>query len=216
MIENKLTGNELNLILSAVLRLENAETILADFKYVFPEKLKTLDDIMEYTRRYLVTYKGFKIFIKGIGELSTGSVYIEIDFRIDKKWWNIVHDPTKKLIKELKEICKKEIDSLTFSKYETNGYSYPYYSKNQQRFTFYYQSYAFNSSWKEGSEVSPLIIAPSENDKYFFVEFSFNANCYSRINNKTILKENWKNYISDTTTFVEKKADELLKYGFKK
>ncbi|HRN46760.1 MAG TPA: hypothetical protein PKW69_01900 [Niabella sp.] len=211
MIENKLTNIELARVLKPILKLEGLAQIKSEFDSVFQEKMQSFDDIIEYTRRYNVTYRGFKIFINGIGCLSKGSIYISLNCRIERKWFHSFYDPTLNFITDLKKIAVEEFNHLSFYKNEINAYPNSYTKRDLERFTYIHDSSAFNSAWNEGTEISPLIISPSKNDKYYFIEFVFNPNCYFRKDNKTFLKENWKEHITDITNYIEQEAIKRMK-----
>ncbi len=216
MIENKLTFNELNNILGPILRLETVDNILREFEYVFSEKIKSLNDTIEYTRRYHVTYRGFKVFFTGIGDLTKNSVYITIDFKITKNWKHYFKNPRKEIVADLKQICKKELDAIKFYPFESIDNTNPNSSTKSEKIIYYYDSSAFNHCFDEGIEMSPTIIATSENHKYYFVEFSFNPNCYTRLDDTTVLKENWMKYIRDIIIYTERIANAILKLSLNK
>lgn len=211
MIENRLTKIEFTRILRPILQLEGLQTIKTEFEDVFQEKVKSFNDIIEYTRRYNLTYRGIEIFISGIGDLLKDSVYISLNCRIERKWFHFFKNPTIDFITDLKDVCIEAFNDLSFAKIETAAYIDSYTKSTLESFTYIYDSSAFNSKWKFGNEISPLIIAPSKNNKYYFVEFKFNPNCYFRQDNKTFLKSNWKEHITDITNYVEQQAIALMK-----
>ncbi|MCO5285759.1 MAG: hypothetical protein M9898_05050 [Chitinophagaceae bacterium] len=211
MIENKLTKYEFTRILTPILELEGLQKIKTEFEKIFPEKLKSVDDLIEYSRRYNLTYRGGEIFISGIGELSKDSVYISLNCRIGRKRLNFFKNPAIDFINDLKNICIEAIGDLSFKKIEITAYTNTYIESTLESFTYIYDSSAFNSKWKVGSELSPLIIAPSKNSRYYFVEFIFNPNCYFRQDKKTILKDNWEEHITDVTNYEDQQAIARLK-----
>lgn len=215
MIENRLTFFELKRMLKPVLRLEGLPKIISEFRNVFPANLQSLSHVQEYTQKYNVTYEGFKVFIKGLHEISPNSICITIDFRISKKWYHYFKHPTSRIVKHLKNICLNDMNGLFFSKCSVFGYDNdsPYNPQTQGRkeASYNYDGRSFNSKWSNGYEVSALLIAPSDNQKYYFVEFHYNSNCYPRLNNEIFLKDNWKEYISDINKYYKEEVELFFK-----
>lgn len=213
MIENRLTFIELKRILRPILRLAGLSTIISEYREVFPTDLQSLKEIQDYTQRYNVTYQGFKIFIKGLDEISNNSTYLSMDFKIEKKWYHHFKNPTSKVIEDLKNICLQELKDLFFSKHTTFAYEQKlsYKPSERKEYHFYYDGRSFNSNWSKGQEISTLLIAPSDNEKYYFVEFHYNSSCYCHLNNDIFLKDDWLTHISDVNKYLQKEVDNFFK-----
>lgn len=209
MIENKLTHNELKGLLIPFLRLKSKSNLLNEVGAILGKNLKCLDQISDYTEQYNVCFNNFKLFVSGIDELSQNSNYIHIQLKTEVKWWHSFIDPKKFIINFLKKICEEEIEGVNLVHLKTRGYD----MHGGLSIDCICDSSSINYNWHRGNEISSLMICPEKNEKYHFVSFCFNSNCYYRIDNKTVLKSNWENYISDIGHHIDTLVAERIKLG---
>ena len=90
------------------------------------------------------------------------------------------------MVKEIKNICETEIFECWFSNFDPEGIS-----KDDKKEEFLYQLGTKNPEWEKQNKISPLTIFIQEKIDQIIIEFLFSPDCYERIENKTVLKENW-------------------------
>jgi hypothetical protein len=208
MIENKFSEQELTRLLSPFIDLKSPTQIIADVEELLTTKLESFADLQTYTRQYKMTYKGMTFFVYGAGIIQDDRAYISLSFKLEKRWWHLLKSPAKAVLEDLKRICKQKIFGLTFSEYNSRGRD-PLTNENLE-IQFYYQTGALNKKWEESLEISSLLISPSSNEKYFFLEFYFNPNCYSKSQQGIKLASDWDKHVSDVVRYIEREADRVL------
>jgi hypothetical protein len=193
MIENRLSFNEFSSFLSPIIALKSLSDSMMSIEQAFDISVPHVDDLFNYLNKYYVQLEGFRLHIRDMKKNSEDHIHIHIQLRIDNKWWYAFTFPEKKVVKAIQEICQKQIQDLTFSKFER------IYTEKERLETkcylhkYYHDSRAFNySTSKDGITLSPLIIGCSTNVQYRFVEFNFCALAYERQNSKVFLKNNWR------------------------
>ena len=206
MIENQLSFSELKSFLQLIIKLEPLSEILPVLGKAFYVENASADAI-EHQNKYQITYEGYTLNVGYLRQLKDG-VSIIMQFRKPGKWWHQFFNPNKLIVKHLKKICSLEFYNLEFTKYE--HFVPATYKDSEYKLLFLHDSNTYNSKWKQGYQVSPLIIAPDNHDGKFFVEFHFNAECYQRINNKTIGKLEWRDHISDVVNAIEEEANRRM------
>lgn len=203
MIENRLTGNELKKILLPIIKLKPLLTVISDIGSVFNIESKSPEDIVCQTQ-YLIIYKNYKIDITFLDEINGEGVSVAVQFKAKQKWWHIFFNQNRSIIKHLKQTCQEEFYQLRFKQFE---HFIPETIREPKiNLIYFHDELAYNGKWEEAFEISPLIVAEDTHHGNCFVSFHFNANCYQRIKNKTILKMEWKDHIQDVVKYINKEA----------
>jgi len=196
MIENKLTFEELSNILRPFLRLEPAGVIHRALESTLRIPIESREDIV-CQNQLLVTFKGYRVDIRGLHLFEGRGLSLLMQFKASEKWWNrLFYDQNRTIVNDLKRICQTEIDGLTFKCFKTVGSSPLGFTSLEGPFhvVFWHDSRALNREWKQGQDVSPLLIAPDTHDDKCFVEFMFNPLAYRRVGEKTQLRDDWIEY----------------------
>jgi hypothetical protein len=83
------------------------------------------------------------------------------------------------------------------------GINISFEDSEEIRFRTTYPSGAFNDEWKQGYDVSPLMISDEYHSDKWFISFSFNPGAFIRRGEKTILRENWREYANDISKSID-------------
>jgi hypothetical protein len=210
MIENKLTFAELSNIISPFLRMETPAAILSALQDVLRIPVAAFEDIV-CQDSILVTYEGYRIDIRDIRLLKGKGVAVHIHFKAKQKWWHIFKDQTAHIVRDLQNICAKEIRDLHFMPFGHTQCGDPLLdSDGYIHLVFYHDSRAFNAKWKVGWDISPLLIVPDAHHGKCFVEFQFNPGGYRRCGDTTVLRDDWANSAFDVSEAIERDAKRLL------
>ena len=197
MIINKLTFSEIEKIITPILVLEEIEVVKKNIYEVFHLTNFNLNDKKQYFIKsnndsIHSTYKGYEIEIRSLNDPNNGFYRAIIQFKIKPKFFDFFFNPNRRIINDLKRICKKEMTEISF------GICDPGTSTESTKEELYCGS-GFNPDWNEDFKLSPLQIFTRETGREYLIEFIFTSECYERESNKTVLKDNWldifKNYI---------------------
>ena len=207
MIVNELQNYELAKIFETILRLKSPDETLACFEEILQIPIKHKYDVT-CQNRTLVKYKDYRLTISDLRWSEEGSVSMVAQFMRKNQWWHgWLRDQNAILVRDLQMICKTEVDGLSFSKYtKTISQSNIVVTNPPKTLTYFHDKRAWNSEWKIGYEISPLLIMPDSHDGNCFVEFSFNADAYYRQGAKTCLRENWKESASNIIDGIRRDA----------
>jgi hypothetical protein len=190
--------------------METPSAILSALRDVLRIPVAELGDIA-CQNSVLVTYEGYRIDIRGIRLLKGKGVAVHVQFMAKQKWWHIFKDPTGRIVRDLQNICANELRDLHFSRFEITLPDEPLLpSDGCTHFVFYHDSRAFNGKWKEGRDISPLLISPDAHHGNCFVEFEFNPGGYRRSGETTVLRDDWATSAFDVSEAIECDANRLF------
>jgi len=128
-----------------------------------------------------------------------------IQFKAKKKWMHgLLYDQNAEIVRDLQQIGTLDINGLSFRRFETT------IPREDERLVFLHDSRAFNADWERGYDVSPFIIAPDCHDGKCFIELLFNARCYWREGNKTVLRDDWLTYACAVSEEIEREARHIF------
>jgi hypothetical protein len=193
VITNALTKEEFEDILKPILRLEPTESIFDTINPLFhlPVNQRPYGANGE-GRGIATTYKSFSLDIKYINWVETDSSEhprLILSFTKTKTFWDNWVNPTHKIVNDLKKISMSEIPDLQFAALPTAG-------MGNEQLRILYQKGTYNPDWEKQHRVSPLTIfrtvAKQKGQEYYAIEYWLVAECFERKDNKTMLKENWK------------------------
>ena len=185
MINNKLTSQEFEKVLTPIFRLDDIDLIKSTINKV----LHFNDPPPLNNRKYIIsadstgvnsTFKAFEIQIRSL----EGNVIIH--FKKNKTFINYFNDPMGQIVRRIKQLCLQEIHEGWFSNFNLGNNSLQYVHEEIS-----YQLGTQNPKWKEQNKLSPLTIYTKQDSNSYVVELLFTPICYERIINKTVLKENW-------------------------
>ena len=209
MIENKLNFNELSQLIQPFLRLEQPSRIISALQDVLSIPVADFNDVICQTK-VMVTYNGYRIDIRDLRLLKSKGVSIQIQFKTKQLWWNCFRDQNANVVRDLQRISTAEISNLRFRRFETSALGDPFLAKGPVRLIFLYDSRGFNPNWKQGRDISPLIIAPDAHHGNCFVEFYFNSGGYRRSEGTTVLRDDWIANAFDVSEAIERGAKRLI------
>lgn len=207
MIESNLNSNELRQLILPMLNLEDLSTVFKKLAPILNPWAKDVEELICQNRIHVV-YKKFTINITLLKELSGNGCSFIFQSRRPKKWRDRFYNPSKRMVKELQEICEEAVSRLAFKRYTYQWQENTY--KPSTTLEYYHIWRAFNPDWKEALEISPLFIGTDENEDFYFVSLHFNAECYEYLDGKTSLKENWQKHIYDVTNYIDKEANRRM------
>ena len=154
----------------------------------------TRQKIQEQQREYHLRYKGFEILISDLRWLRGRGASICLQFRrkstVSQVYLNelfpnnkSIHDfACGEIVKDLKSICLSEINNIKFTSAKING-NYPL-GNEKINFRVFYPYGIFNFKWKEGRDISPLMITTEFHSEKWFTSFFFNAGLLSAMTKK--------------------------------
>ncbi len=206
MIENKLTKQELKQVITPILKLASFSEIISEISKIFHIETTSSQDIVVQTK-YLITFRGYEVNITFLDDLGEG-VAIVLSFKKKKMWWHVFKNQSRGIVEDLQEVCKEALYKLKFAEIK-----YSIQEKITEPpigITYYFDSKAFNSGWKSGYHLSPLVIGEDSHHGKYFVSFLFNPNCYKRNGDEIVLKSNWCEHIEDVTAFLNMKATAIF------
>lgn len=205
MLVNDLSTHELHRLIGTFLKLTNINEMFVILSRFYDQKIKDKDDLYKQYRIKLI-YKGFDLRIKDIRSCNSTATSVIAEFKKRENIWDRVFKTTlKEIVKDLKDVSRKTISDLEFS-----IFSYTPQFENHI-IKYHYDSKAFNRNWQNGYEISPLIIAPDIHDGNCFVEFLFNADCYTKTKEGDVkLSPTWNLNISNISKGIQEDARKLL------
>lgn len=211
MIENKLTLHELTRVLRPFLRLEPLESIVPTLQDALGLSVQNRRDLLCQTK-VLLTFDGYRLDIRDLRPITSAAASVIIQFKAKQKWWHgIFRDQNAGLVRTLQQICRAEIAELEFTRFETTVPGDPLMDqKASQNFVFLHDSFAFNSDWQAGYDISPLLISPDCHHGNCFVEFQFNGAAYERLGDKTVLRDDWFEHAFSVSTGIDQEARRRL------
>lgn len=204
MIENALSFDELHQFIGSFLRL-NPQEILRSLERVLNTSIKSLDEVV-CQNRVLVSYRGYRIDIRDLRPIAEIGLSVLIQFRAKQRWFHgFFWDQNKQIVQDLQRICQSHVKELTFKEFRHNNGSFDT--------VFLYDSRAFNPDWKEGFDLSPLLIAPDAHDGKCFIEFLFNPGGYVRSGDEILLNKNWLSNSYSISKGIHEDAQRLVELG---
>ena len=209
MIENKLNLNELSRIIQPFLRLEPPSRIISALQDVLSIPVADFNDVICQTK-ILVTYNGYRMDIRDLRTLQDKGVSIQIQFKAKQRWRHSFRDQNAEIVRDLQRISAEEMSNLQFRRFETTVPGDPFLDKGPVRLVFFHDSRAFNPNWRQGTDISPLLIAPDAHHGNCFVEFQFNPGGYHRSGGITVLRDDWMASAFDVSEAIERGAKRLL------
>lgn len=210
MIENKLQKYELARLLNPFLRLADANSAFPELSDVLGFQIEKNDDIV-CQDKILITYKGYRVDIRDLRQVDESGLAVCIQFKAKKKWWHgLFMDQNRAILNDLKEICLSGINGLYFALYNTTHTEDPLTDQGSTDAIFYHDARAFNPHWRQGHDISPLLIAPDMHHGNCFVEFQFNPGGYRRHDDTTIIRDDWIANVSKISEGIERSARRLL------
>jgi hypothetical protein len=209
MIENRLNLNELSRIIQPFIRLEPPSRITSALQDVLNIPVADFTDVICQTK-ILVTYNGYRMDIRDLRVLQGKGVSIHIQFKAKQRWWHRFRDQNVEIVHDLQRICAEEMPNLHFRRLETTVPEDPFLDRGPMCLVFFHDSRAFNPNWKQGRDISPLLIAPDAHHSNCFVEFQFNPGAYRRSGGTTVLRDDWMASIFDVSEAIEQGAKGLL------
>lgn len=209
MIQNVLQPNELKRFIQPFLQLMDPDAAIGIFSEIIGHQINKREDIVCQTKIQLL-YKGYQIDIRDLRVLEDTALAVSMQFKAKQKWYhNLFKDQNKEIVQDLQSICKSELPEISFRHFTTKGGN-PILGNEQFELTFIHDSRAFNETWENGRDISPLVIAPDSHDGNCFVEFQFNPSCYFRDDGKTQLRTDWQKNASLVSDEIERSARRML------
>lgn len=181
MIENKLQKYELVRLLNPFLQLADANSIILELSDVLGIQIEKKGDIV-CQNKILITYRGYRVDIRDLRQVDETGLAVCIQFKAKKKWWHgLFMNQNRPILNDLKEVCLLEINDLHFTRYSTTDTGDLLTDQGPTDAIFYHDARAFNPRWRQGHDISPLLIAPDMHHGNCFIEFQFNPGGYLRL-----------------------------------
>lgn len=180
MIINFLSHDELNELLKSFIILKPASETYQLLSRYYKNKVTNIGDILKAGVK--LKYEKHEINIRKIMLATNGALSINMEFMKKKNLIdNLLKKGNKMLVEIIKMNCSRYIENLEYAEYfhESNESSY-----RPVTYKYIHDARVFNKDWKQGYDISSLIISPDSHHGNDFVEFSFNADCYRRISKK--------------------------------
>lgn len=211
MIENKLTLHELTRVLRPFLRLEPLESIVPTLQDALGLSVKDRHDLPCQTK-VLLTFDGYRVDIRDLRPITSAAASVIIQFIAKAKWWHgIFRDQNADLVRTLQQICRAEIADLCFARFEKTASGGQFTGDEGGRtLVFLHDSFAFNSDWQAGYDISPLLISPDCHHGNCFIEFQFNGAAYERLGDKTVLRDDWFEHAFSVSAGIDQEARRRL------
>ena len=223
MLINELTFYELKSILEPIIKLEQMTDVVSKIGKTLNVTKPTRQNIQQYGNEFHLRYKGFDIFISDLRwiknqgpciiiQLSRQSTKFEsylYKFLPINNWFRKL--ACGEVINDLQNICKSNIHNIKFVTNEIEGYDAN--NKKKERITFWasYPSVAYNNIWDEGRDISPVLITNEYHSGKWFIMYTFNAGSFEIRNDKTALRDNWKDFIGQVSKSVNSEVMRTFK-----
>lgn len=200
MIYNKLTTTEFEQIILSIIRLNEStikkNLIYSKMHYQNANLSITNEGFIEPNSTGIQTwYKGFEVKINRLdndtfNDFNYGnsiSFYKNINF-LDQ--WNFGFT---KIYNSIYKICNREIQNFSFDQIFINKSKFMFGDDVQ----VYFQRGFKNLEWSQLNKISPLILSRTERNGKLIIDFYFNSKCYYKVEDQTIIKDNWIEIISN-------------------
>ena len=214
MLVNELTAYELEQIIKPVIQMQPMSRVCSEIGEVLGIPKADRKKIQEQVK-FRLRYKGFDAFFYDLRWLRGRGACMTLQFKrpateSQKRlttWFGESHRRMDKacgeVVQTLKSITLKEMPGIELTATDVTGHSWLF--RGEFQFRVFYPKGAFNSDWKQGHDVSPLMISDDYNSEggNWFVSWTFNAGAFVRRDGKTILRENWKEHANDLSKSVD-------------
>jgi hypothetical protein len=209
MLVNELTTYELEQIIKPVIQMQPMSRVCSEIGDVLGIPKANRKKIQEQDKSRL-RYKGFDVFFYDFRWLRGRGACMSLQFKRSATdwqkrlttWFGESHRRMDKVcgevVQDLKSISLKEIPDI---KLTSTDVTVPanWLSNKEGQFRVFYPHGVFNDDWKQGYDISPLMISDDYNLEggNWFVSWTFNPGAFVRRDGKTILRENWQEYAND-------------------
>lgn len=212
MLINELSVHELKQMIEPVFQLQSMECVISKIGEVIGIPEPTREKIQKQ-RQFLLRYKGFEVFFSDLRWLRGRGPSFHLQFKrpatklqsLLKKLFPESHRLMDmvcgEVIEDLKSICINEIKDVQFTSTDISANSWT--GSEKTRFRVTYPHGFFNCGWKQGHDISPLMISDESHSDKWFVSFSFNPGAFVRSGNRTMLRENWQDYANDISQSID-------------
>ncbi len=190
VITNILTYAELEKIILPILKLEDIVIIKENIYKVLHFTRGKTSDKQQYIINSQFTgiaslYRGFEFQVRGLDDAKNNYKDVLLRFTKKKVFLDYFKNSKNRIVRELKEFCKREIQYCSFNDFSPVGVA-----RDGVKDEFFYQTGTKNPDWEKHNKLSPLTIFTKEDSKEVIIEFLFAPFCYQRTLGKTVLKAN--------------------------
>jgi hypothetical protein len=214
MLINELTLYELERIIKPVIQMQPMSRVCSEIGEVLGIPKADRKKIQEQ-EKFRLRYKGFDVFFYELRWLRGRGASMALQFKRPATkwqkrlttWFGESHRRMDKVcgevVQDLKSITLKETPDIELT--ATDVAAHGWLSSGEFQFRVIYPKGAFNYDWKQGYDVSPLMISDDYNSEggNWFVSWTFNPGAFIRKDGKTILRENWQEYANDLSKSVD-------------
>lgn len=222
MLVNELTFYELKRIITPAIQLQPMSRVLSGIGEVLGISNPTRQKIQKQ-EQFLLSYKGFDVFFYELRWLRDRGPCMSLQFKRAATEWqkrplvtvwfreSLMDKVCGEVIQDLKSICLEEIPEVKLTSTDIDSPGWAERWEVRSRVT--YPQGAFNNHWKQGLDISPLMIVEEYNSAggNWFVSWTFNPGAFIRKDGKTILRENWREYANDISKSINA---EVTRYCF--
>jgi hypothetical protein len=210
MLINEFTVYELKQIIKPVVQLQSMQRVISEIGEIIGIPKATREKIQKQTQ-FLLRYKGFDVFFSDLRWLRGRGPSIHLQFKrpttklqaLLKNFFPESHRLKDmvcgEVIQDLKSICLEDMQDIKWTSTDINAHGWP---DGEVHFRVTYPSGAFNDDWKQGYDISPLMISDEYHSDKWFISFSFNPGAFIR-GEKTILRENWRENANDISKSID-------------
>jgi hypothetical protein len=168
MLINEFTVHELGQIIKPVIQLQPMSCIVSEIGKVVGLSKPTRENIQKQDQ-FLLRYKGFDMYVSDLRWLRGRGPSISLQFKRPstklqlflKKLFpesrRMMDMVCGEVIEDLKTICLSEIKDIKFSSTDVNAHSRM--GSEEIGFRVIHPRGAFNYEWKEGHDITPLMIS---------------------------------------------------------
>lgn len=212
MLVNELTYYELKKIIKPIIQLLPMSQVISEIGDVVRISQPSREKIQKQDE-FLLRYKGFEMFFSDLRWLRGKGPCISLQFKRQstkfQAFLNKLFPENNRLmdlvcgevIKDIKTICLEETKDIKLSSTNINN-AQSSFGNEKIGFRVSYPQGAYNFDWKEGRDISPLMITNEFHSDKWFVSFSFNAGGFIRNGEQTLLRKDWKNYTADISNSI--------------
>jgi hypothetical protein len=212
MLINEFTVYELKRIIRPVIQLQSMNRVISEIGEIIqiPHPIR---EKIQKQEQFSLRYKGFEVFFSDLRWLRGRGPSIHIQFRRPatksqaflKNFFPQSHRLMDmvcgEVMQDLKSICLEDIRDIKLTSTDINAHGWGH--SDEVRFRVTYPSGAFNDDWKQGHDISPLMISDEYHSGRWFISFSFNPGAFMRSGEKTILRENWRGCANDISKSID-------------
>lgn len=212
MLVNELTYYELKKIIEPIIKLQPMSQVISEIGKVLRITKPSREKIQKQDE-FLLRYKGFDIFFSDLRWLKGKGPSISLQFKrqstkfqatLNKLFpenYKLMDMVCGEVIKDLKTICLANIENIKFTSTNIDN-AHSYFGNEKIAFRVTYPCGVYNFEWKEGQDISPLMITTEFHSNKYFVSFGFNAGGFTRNGEQTKLRADWKNNASDISNSI--------------